>query len=171
MLLISIVDYSEQDIAQLHSLLEIYFRRTGTAYIQRVYKSGMDFVRSSENSDIVFLETRLDRLDGLETARIMRKLGSEAQLIFLSRSPELAIQGYAVDALDFLLKPLDPAAVTFEGTRITSASIVLRTLQPTAQPAALLPPAQAAAILRGGQPLALRYVERGEGDLTAAWKG
>ena len=113
MLLISIVDYSEQDIAQLHSLLEIYFRRTGTAYIQRVYKSGMDFVRSSENSDIVFLETRLDRLDGLETARIMRKLGSEAQLIFLSRSPELAIQGYAVDALDFLLKPLDPAAVTF----------------------------------------------------------
>lgn len=113
MLLISIVDNSEQDIAQLHSLLEIYFRRTGTAYIQRVYKSGMDFVRSSENSDIVFLETRLDRLDGLETARIMRKLGSEAQLIFLSRSPELAIQGYAVDALDFLLKPLDPAAVTF----------------------------------------------------------
>ena len=43
--------------------------------------------------------------------------------------------------------------------------------QPTAQPAALLPPAQAAAILRSGQPLALRYVERGEGDLTAAWKG
>ena len=66
---------------------------------------------------------------------------------------------------------IEPAAVTFEGTRITSASIVLRTLQPTAQPAALLPPAQAAAILRGGQPLALRYVERGEGDLTAAWKG
>ena len=64
---------------------------------------------------------------------------------------------------------IEPAAVTFEGTRITSASIVLRTLQPTAQPAALLPPAQAAAILRGGQPLALRYVERGEGDLTAAW--
>ena len=31
MLLISIVDHSEQDIAQLHSLLEIYFRRTGTA--------------------------------------------------------------------------------------------------------------------------------------------
>ena len=28
-----------------------------------------------------------------------------------------------------------------------------------------------AAILRGGQPLALRYVERGKGDLTAAWKG
>ena len=66
---------------------------------------------------------------------------------------------------------IEPAAVTFEGRRITGASIVLRTLQPTAQPAALLPPAQAAAILRGGQPLALRYVERGEGDLTAAWKG
>lgn len=113
MLLISIVDHSQEDTTHLQELLEDYFRRGGTAYAQRVYKSGMDFVRSPENSDIVFLETQLDRLDGLETARIMRKLGSEAQLIFVSRRPELAIQGYAVDALDFLLKPLDPAAVSF----------------------------------------------------------
>lgn len=111
MLLISIVDRSEQDAARLHSILEDYFRRTGTAYAERVYRSGMDFVRSSENSDIVFMDIQLDRLDGLETARIMRKLGSDAQLIFITRLAELAIKGYAVDALDFLLKPAEPAQV------------------------------------------------------------
>ena len=113
MLLISIVDQSEQDVAHLHSLLEDYFRRTGTAYAERVFRSGMDFIRSSENSDIVFMDIQLEKLDGLETARIMRKLGSEAQLIFITRMAQLAINGYAVDALDFILKPAEPSAVSF----------------------------------------------------------
>lgn len=66
---------------------------------------------------------------------------------------------------------VEPARVTFDGTQITGASIVLRTLQPTAQTAALLPPAQAAAILPQGKQLTPHYIERGEGDLTVAWKG
>ena len=113
MLLVSIVDHSQEDADHLHSILKDYFRRTGTAYAERVYRSGTDFIRSSENSDIVFMETQLDRLDGLETARIMRQLGSDAQLIFVSRTAQLAIKGYAVDTLDYLLKPVEPSAVCF----------------------------------------------------------
>lgn len=111
MLLVSIIDPSKEDVTHLSALIEHYFRRTGTAYVQRVYQSGMEFVRSAENSDIVFLETNLEKLDGLETARIIRKLGNEAQLIFVARGAEMAIHGYSVDALDYLLKPVEPAAV------------------------------------------------------------
>ena len=111
MLLVSIIDPSKEDVTRLSALIERYFRRSGTAYVQRVYQSGMEFVRSAENSDIVFLETNLEKLDGLETARIIRKLGNEAQLIFIARGAEMAIHGYSVDALDYLLKPVEPAAV------------------------------------------------------------
>ena len=111
MLLVSIIDPSKEDVTHLSALIERYFRRSGTAYVQRVYQSGMEFVRSAENSDIVFLETNLEKLDGLETARIIRKLGNEAQLIFIARGAEMAIHGYSVDALDYLLKPVEPAAV------------------------------------------------------------
>ena len=111
MLLVSIIDPSKEDVTRLSALIERYFRRSGTAYVQRVYQSGMEFVRSAENSDIVFLETNLEKLDGLETARIIRKLGSEAQLIFVARDAEMAIHGYSVDALDYLLKPVEQAAV------------------------------------------------------------
>lgn len=110
MLLVSIIDPSKEDVTRLSALIEHYFRRSGTAYVQRVYQSGMEFVRSAENSDIVFLETNLEKLDGLETARIIRKLGSEAQLIFIARGAEMAIHGYSVDALDYLLKPVESAA-------------------------------------------------------------
>lgn len=111
MLLVSIIDPSKEDVTHLSALIERYFRRSGTAYVQRVYQSGMEFVRSAENSDIVFLETNLEKLDGLETARIIRKLGNEAQLIFIARGAEMAIHGYSVDALDYLLKPVELAAV------------------------------------------------------------
>lgn len=111
MLLVSIIDPSKEDVTRLSALIERYFRRSGTAYVQRVYQSGMEFVRSAENSDIVFLETDLEKLDGLETARIIRKLGNEAQQIFIARGAEMAIHGYSVDALDYLLKPVEPAAV------------------------------------------------------------
>lgn len=111
MLLVSIIDPSKEDVTHLSALIERYFRRSGTAYVQRVYQSGMEFVRSAENSDIVFLETDLEKLDGLETARIIRKLGNEAQLIFIARGAEMAIHGYSVDALDYLLKPVEPADV------------------------------------------------------------
>lgn len=111
MLLVSIIDPSKEDVTHLSALIERYFRRSGTAYVQRVYQSGMEFVRSAENSDIVFLETNLEKLDGLETARIIRKLGNEAQLIFIARGAEMAIHGYSVDALDYLLKPVEPADV------------------------------------------------------------
>ena len=110
MLLVSIIDPSKEDVTRLSALIEHYFRRSGTAYVQRVYQSGMEFVRSAENSDIVFLETNLEKLDGLETARIIRKLGSEAQLIFVARDAEMAIHGYSVDALAYLLQPVESAA-------------------------------------------------------------
>lgn len=113
MLLVSIVDSHEKDVAHLQGLISDYFRRTGVAYAEQVYKNGMEFIRSSDNSDIVFMDIQLNRLDGLETARIMRKLGSEAQLIFVTRSAEFAIRGYEVDALDFILKPAGKSNIAF----------------------------------------------------------
>lgn len=113
MLLVSIVDGHEKDVVHLQELISDYFRRTGVAYAEQVYKNGMEFIRSTDNSDIVFMDVQLERLDGLETAKIMRKLGSEAQLIFVTRAAELAIRGYEVDALDYILKPAGKGNIVF----------------------------------------------------------
>lgn len=113
MLLVSIVDSNGKDVHQLHSVLEDYFNRINTSYVEQVFKTGVEFIQSAQNSDIVFMDMQLDKLDGLETARIMRKLGSQAQLIYTAKSAERAICGYEVDALDFLLKPVSANAVSF----------------------------------------------------------
>src|SRR6185312_10692457 len=57
--------------------------------------------------DVVFLDIQMSDLNGIELARILAK-GSEApQVIFTTAFNQFALEGYKVDALDYLLKPFN----------------------------------------------------------------
>lgn len=57
--------------------------------------------------DIIFLDIQMAHLDGMETARRIRRQDSDVILIFITNLARYAIQGYEVDASDFILKPLE----------------------------------------------------------------
>lgn len=57
--------------------------------------------------DIVFMEIELPRLNGMDAAKRLRKMDSNVVLIFVTAFARYAIRGYEVDALDFVLKPLN----------------------------------------------------------------
>ena len=44
-------------------------------------------------------------LSGIETARALREMGSEAVIVFVTGYSEYAIEGYEVAAFAYLLKP------------------------------------------------------------------
>mgnify|MGYP000081415855 CR=1 FL=1 len=48
----------------------------------------------------------MQHLDGMETARRIRELDSDVLLIFITNMAQYAIKGYAVGALDYVLKPV-----------------------------------------------------------------
>ena len=58
------------------------------------------------NWDIILLDVEMPRLDGMTTAERIRKLDSEVILIFITNMAQYAIRGYAVDAMDYILKPV-----------------------------------------------------------------
>ena len=58
------------------------------------------------------MDIRMDQLDGLEVARIMRKINTSSALIFVTHMAQLAIKGYEVDALHYLTKPLSAEKLT-----------------------------------------------------------
>ena len=45
-------------------------------------------------------------LDGMSAAEEIRRADPEVLIIFITNSPQYAIKGYAVDALDYVLKPV-----------------------------------------------------------------
>ncbi len=113
MLLVAIADDDPQDAALLKGLTEDYFARNGVAVMTHVFPDGLDFIRSSENHDIVFLDIQMKKLDGLETARFLRKIGKDSILIFVTNMAQFAIKGYEVDALDFIIKPATMESITY----------------------------------------------------------
>jgi two-component system LytT family response regulator/two-component system response regulator LytT len=59
--------------------------------------------------DVVFLDIQMPGLGGFEVARQALQRGLAAQLIFVTAFDQHAIEAFEVNAVDYLLKPVDPA--------------------------------------------------------------
>lgn len=74
-----------------------------------LYSDGSEIVKSFENGfelDAVFLDIEMKELDGMSTAKVIRKYSKDIPLIFLTSHTEMAMDGYEVDAFRFLSKPV-----------------------------------------------------------------
>ncbi len=55
--------------------------------------------------DIVFLDVVMPLLNGMGTARELREHDKAVSIVFLTSSPEFAVESYSVKAHDYILKP------------------------------------------------------------------
>ena len=113
MVLIAVVDDDPKDAALLKECVESYCKTNHHAAVIREFRDGLELIRSTDNYDIVFLDIQMGQLDGLETARFIRKIGKESILVFVTNMAQFAIKGYEVDALDFILKPASMASIVY----------------------------------------------------------
>ena len=58
--------------------------------------------------DVVFLDVQMPGLTGFEVARRLVDGGADAQIIFVTAYDQHAIEAFEVNAVDYLLKPVDP---------------------------------------------------------------
>ena len=56
--------------------------------------------------DIIFLDIMLEEMDGIEIAAKIRQTNERVIIIFTTSNPQFSLQGYAVEALDYLIKPV-----------------------------------------------------------------
>lgn len=56
--------------------------------------------------DIIILDIELDRMNGIELAKSIRKADKHVMIAFLSNSREYVFQGYEVQAIRYFVKPL-----------------------------------------------------------------
>lgn len=57
--------------------------------------------------DIIFMDVEMPRLDGFGAAEAIRAVDAEVVLVFVTNMAQYAIRGYEVDALDYVLKPVN----------------------------------------------------------------
>ncbi|HZR24721.1 MAG TPA: LytTR family DNA-binding domain-containing protein [Vicinamibacterales bacterium] len=75
--------------------------------------------------DVVFLDVQMPGLTGFEVARRLVDNGASSHIIFVTAYDQHAIEAFEVNAVDYLLKPVDPArlllSVQRARTRIATA--------------------------------------------------
>jgi len=61
----------------------------------------------SQKIDLVYLDIQMPDLNGIELARVLGKGAHTPRIIFTTAFAQFGLEGYKVDALDYLLKPFN----------------------------------------------------------------
>ncbi|MHB8911894.1 MAG: LytR/AlgR family response regulator transcription factor [Lysobacter sp.] len=111
----------------------------------------------AQQPDICFLDVHMPGLSGVEAAR---KIGRRAHLVFVTAFGEYAVQAFEQGALDYLVKPVDPARLADTVARLQER---LRAAQPASNTEALLEQL-AARLLKPDTPAPLRWLRASVGQ-------
>lgn len=104
---ILIVEDTPAEAEKLRAHLSRYSAEKGEAFSVEVLPSALEFVNSRHVADLVFMDIDMPGINGMEAAEILRTYDTATPLIFVTNLAQYAVRGYAVDALDFVVKPVD----------------------------------------------------------------
>jgi DNA-binding LytR/AlgR family response regulator len=68
--------------------------------------TAFDLPRSLDAYDLALLDIQLPGINGMEAAKELRSRDAVTPIIFVTNLAQLAVRGYEVDALDFIIKPV-----------------------------------------------------------------
>lgn len=107
MISIAIVEDEKMYAEQLAEYLHQYENDNGELFDITVYSDGDQIVNKYKSQfDIILMDVEMKFMDGMSAAEEIRKIDTEVVIIFITNMAQYAIRGYAVDALDYVLKPV-----------------------------------------------------------------
>ncbi|MFI3115880.1 MAG: LytTR family DNA-binding domain-containing protein [Clostridia bacterium] len=109
MIKIGICDDNLKETSHLKNLLSKYSENHNLEFDINTFNNGylfLDFIKNQQTFDICFLDIYMPALSGIDTAKELRLLDKNTQLIFTTSSKSFALDGYAVQATNYLIKPL-----------------------------------------------------------------
>lgn len=92
---------------KLKKIIDSYCIQKQIPYKIDIYQSGKEFITDNikiAEYQIVFLDINMKEIDGLKTARELRKLCHETYIIFVTAFINYSLEGYKVNAIRYLLK-------------------------------------------------------------------
>lgn len=108
MVRIALVDDDANYREELIRYLKQYEQESGEKFSTATYADGDEILDGySAEYDIIIMDIVMTFVDGMKTAEQIRQMDSEVVIIFITNMPQYAIEGYKVDALDYVLKPLN----------------------------------------------------------------
>lgn len=110
---IAIVEDEASYAQQLQEFLERYAKESGQIFEISSFSDGYEIVEGYQPQyDLIFLDVKMKFMDGMTAAEEIRRVDPEVVIIFITNMAQYAIRGYAVDAMDYVLKPVSYFALS-----------------------------------------------------------
>ena len=112
MLRIAICDDDKDFLKKTEEMIERWEERPKNTFIE-TFCDGNELINSHKISpfDIILLDIVMPTVNGIETAREIRKADKRTKIVFLTSSAEFAVESYTVKANNYLLKPVSEKAL------------------------------------------------------------
>ena len=112
---IGLCDDESDELEKLDRFVRAFGQRRELPFDIACFPNGeaiLSAIEKGQGFDIIFLDIYMGGADGIAVAKEIRKRDGKCAIVFETSSRERAIDGYAVRALQYLLKPLTEEAVT-----------------------------------------------------------
>lgn len=107
MIRVALVEDDAHDRQELKKCLARFEQENKVKFAVTEFVDGEDIVTDYKAEyDLILMDIEMTFLNGMKTAEKIRELDSEVIIIFITNAAQYAIQGYKVNAMDYILKPL-----------------------------------------------------------------
>ncbi len=104
---VAIVEDRSEDRDILQFFLSRYSENTAISFSCECFENAITFLSNYKPVyDIVFIDIKMPYMDGMEAAERLRKVDADVPLVFITNMSSEAVRGYSVNAVDFVVKPV-----------------------------------------------------------------
>lgn len=107
MMRVAIVDDEQSVRYRLSEYIRRFSEESGIKMETIPFSSGQGILKDySMSYDIIIFDIDMPGINGMDTARELRKIDQNVTIIFMTNIAQYAINGYEVDAVDYIIKPV-----------------------------------------------------------------
>ncbi|OZG60672.1 DNA-binding response regulator [Bifidobacterium lemurum] len=109
MLRIAVIEDTPLDRNQLLTVLQSYAESHAMEYqVSEFANADMFLDRYRPIWDLIFMDIEMPGSNGMQAAHLLRQMDADVPLVFLTKVASLATDGYDVNALAYIIKPVTP---------------------------------------------------------------
>lgn len=106
MIHVAIVEDEKISANILQKYIQRYIENSKIDIKFKHFENAESFLGDSQPYDLVFMDIELPGLNGMDAAFKLRKINSHIIIIFVTNTAQFAVSGYSVNALDYIVKPM-----------------------------------------------------------------